>query len=318
VGIHSVSSYSHFTKKKKDKMGLVILGCILFGISYALVNSPSKGAEKAASPLRFGGIVAIAFGILTSCVKQVDAGEVGVQKLFGKIDNNVLESGLSFVNPLVTITDINVQTQEYTMSGIHNEGKKEGDDAIRVLTSDGLEVTLDLTVLYHVNKPDAARLVQEIGLGYEGVLVRPITRTKIRDNAVAYSAVDLYSIKREEFQSRIFKDIDAIFKGRGLVLEQLLIRNIALPESVKAAIEEKINAEQASQKMQYTLQKEKQEADRKRIEAQGIADYQRILSQGLSDKMLQYEQIKAQKELALSPNSKVIIMGKSAPIILGQ
>lgn len=299
-------------------MGLVILGCILFGISYALTNSPNSNAEKAARPLRFGGIVAIVFGILTACVKQIDAGEVGVQKLFGKVDNNVLESGLSFVNPLVTITDINVRTQNYTMSGIHNEGKKEGDDAIRVLTSDGLEVTLDLTVLYHINRPDAPRIVQEIGGDYENVIVRPITRTKIRDNAVAYSAVDLYSIKREEFQLRIFKDIDAIFKGRGLVLEQLLIRNIALPESVKAAIEEKINAEQASQKMQYTLQKEKQEADRKRIEAQGIADYQRILSQGLSDKMLQYEQIKAQKELALSPNSKVIIMGKSTPIILGQ
>ena len=300
-------------------MGLVILGCILFGISYALTNSPNLNAERAARPLRFGGILAIAFGILTACVKQVDTGEVGVQRLFGKVDFNVLESGLSFVNPLVTITDVNVKTQNYTMSGIHNEGKKEGDDAIRVLTSDGLEVTLDLTVLYKVNKPDAPRVVQEIGEDYEGVIVRPITRTKIRDNAVAYSAVDLYSTKREEFQTRIFKDIEAIFKGRGLVLEQLLIRNIALPESVKAAIEEKINAEQASQKMQYTLQKEKQEADRKRIEAQGIADYQRILSQGLSDKLLQYEQIKAQKELSLSPNTKVVIMnGKSAPIILGQ
>ena len=300
-------------------MGLVILGFILFGISYALTNSPNLNAERAARPLRFGGILAIAFGILTACVKQVDTGEVGVQRLFGKVDFNVLESGLSFVNPLVTITDVNVKTQNYTMSGVHNEGKKEGDDAIRVLTSDGLEVTLDLTVLYKVNKPDAPRIVQEIGADYEGVIVRPITRTKIRDNAVAYSAVDLYSTKREEFQSRIFKDIDAIFKNRGLVLEQLLIRNIALPESVKAAIEEKINAEQASQKMQYTLQKEKQEADRKRIEAQGIADYQRILSQGLSDKLLQYEQIKAQKELSLSPNTKVVIMnGKSAPFILGQ
>ena len=252
-------------------MGLVILGFILFGISYALTNSPNLNAERAARPLRFGGILAIAFGILTACVKQVDTGEVGVQRLFGKVDFNVLESGLSFVNPLVTITDVNVKTQNYTMSGVHSEGKKEGDDAIRVLTSDGLEVTLDLTVLYKVNKPDAPRIVQEIGADYEGVIVRPITRTKIRDNAVAYSAVDLYSTKREEFQSRIFKDIDAIFKNRGLVLEQLLIRNIALPESVKAAIEEKINAEQASQKMQYTLQKEKQEADRKRIEAQGIA-----------------------------------------------
>ena len=300
-------------------MGLVILGFILFGISYALTNSPNLNAERAARPLRFGGILAIVFGILTACVKQVDTGEVGVQRLFGKVDFNVLESGLSFVNPLVTITDVNVKTQNYTMSVIHNEGKKDGDDAIRVLTSDGLEITLDLTVLYKVNKPDAPRIVQEIGEDYEGVLVRPITRTKIRDNAVAYSAVDLYSVKREEFQKRIFKDIEAIFKGRGLVLEELLIRNIDLPASVKAAIEEKINAEQASQKMQYTLQKEKQEAERKRIEAQGIADYQRILSQGLSDKLLQYEQIKAQKELSLSPNAKVVIMnGKSAPFILGQ
>lgn len=300
-------------------MGLVILGFILYGISYALINSPNLNAERSARPLRFGGILAIAFGILTACVKQVDTGEVGVQRLFGKVDFNVLESGLSFVNPLVTITDVNVKTQNYTMSAINNEGKKEGDDAIRVLTSDGLEITLDLTVLYKVNKPDAPRIVQEIGADYESVLVRPITRTKIRDNAVSYSAIDLYSTRRQEFQLRIFKDIEAIFKGRGLILEELLIRNIDLPASVKAAIEEKINAEQASQKMQYTLQKEKQEADRKRIEAQGIADYQRILSQGLSDKMLQYEQIKAQKELSLSPNTKVVIMnGKSAPFILGQ
>ena len=145
----------------------------------------------------------------------------------------------------------------------------------------------------------------------------PITRTKIRDNAVYYDAVALYSTKRDELQGHIFNDISDNFKKRGLVLEQLLVRNITLPASVKTSIESKINAEQDAQKMEFVLQKEKQEAERKRVEAQGIADYQKILSTGLSDKQLQYESIKAQKEIALSPNTKVIIMGHgNNPIIL--
>ena len=147
--------------------------------------------------------------------------------------------------------------------------------------------------------------------------MRPITRTRIRDNAVYYDAVALYSTKRNEFQQRIFKSIEDDFKKRGLVLEQLLIRNINLPTSVKASIESKINAEQDAQKMTFVLQKEKQEAERKRVEAQGIADYQHIISMGLTDKQLQYEQIKAQKEIAASPNAKIIFMnGKNSPVIL--
>jgi regulator of protease activity HflC (stomatin/prohibitin superfamily) len=134
---------------------------------------------------------------------------------------------------------------------------------------------------------------------------------------VYYDAVALYSSKRDEFQTRIFKSIDDEFKKRGLLLENLLVRNITLPASVKAVIEQKINAEQDAQKMQFVLQKEKQEAERKRVEAQGISDYQRIINIGLTDNQLQYEQIKAMKELALSQNAKVIVMGKgNAPIIL--
>ncbi len=129
----------------------------------------------------------------------------------------------------------------------------------------------------------------------------------------------MYSTKRQEFQDKIYKTISESFAKRGLVLEQLLVRNITLPESVKKTIESKINAEQEAQKMTFVLQKERQEAERKRVEAQGIADYQRILSTGLSDKQLQYEAIKAQKELAQSPNAKIIIMGngKTAPILIG-
>jgi regulator of protease activity HflC (stomatin/prohibitin superfamily) len=203
------------------------------------------------------------------------------------------------------------------MSGVHNEGDQAGDDAIRVLTADGLEVVIDLTVLYRVQSGEAPNIIRQIGYDFKNVIVRPITRTKIRDNAVYYTAVDLYSVKRDEFQARIFKTIEANLKQRGFVLEQLLVRNITLPATVKASIEDKIKAEQDAQKMQFVLQKEKQEAERKRVEAQGIADYQRIISSGLGDKQLQYEQIQAMKGLMTSPNSKVIIMGGGkTPIIL--
>jgi len=178
-----------------------------------------------------------------------------------------------------------------------------------------LEVIVDLTVLYRVLPTEAPRILKEIGSDYKNTIVRPICRTKIRDNAVYYDAVALFSTKRDEFQQRIFNSIEKDFKSRGLVLEQLLVRNLTLPQSVKASIESKINAEQDAQKMTFVLQKEKQEAERKRVEAQGIADYQKILSTGLSDKQLQYEYIKA---IATSPNSKLIIVGgsKNTPMIL--
>jgi regulator of protease activity HflC (stomatin/prohibitin superfamily) len=241
-----------------------------------------------------------------------------VQKLFGKVQGNVLESGLNTVNPLVEVITFDIKTQNYTMSAVHDEGDQSGDDAIRVLTADGLEVVIDLTVLYRLIPSEAPAILDEIGEDYRNKIVRPITRTKIRDNAVYYDAVALYSTKRDEFQNRIFKSIESDFRKRGLLLEQLLVRNIMLPTSVKQTIESKINAEQESQKMQFVLAKERQEADRKRVEAQGIADYQKILSTGLSDKQLQYEQIKAQKEIATSPNTKVIIMnGRSnTPLLL--
>jgi regulator of protease activity HflC (stomatin/prohibitin superfamily) len=251
--------------------------------------------------------------------KVIDAGQVGVKTLFGKVENDVLYSGLNVINPLVEVTNFDTKTQNYTMSGIHDEGTKAGDDAIRVLSSDGLEVTIDLSVLFKVRATEAPRILKEIGNDYLDKIVRPISRTAIRDNAVYYEAVALYSTKRQEFQDKIFKTINESFAKRGLVLEQLLVRNITLPESVKKSIESKINAEQDAQKMTFVLQKERQEAERKRVEAQGIADYQRILSTGLSDKQLQYEAIKAQKEIALSPNTKIIIMGnsKGAPVIIG-
>jgi regulator of protease activity HflC (stomatin/prohibitin superfamily) len=298
-------------------MFLSILGLLIFLASFAMSNS-SASLNGMSKPMKFVGIIMIIFGLLFACIKQIDAGQVGVNSLFGNVKEDILKSGLNLVNPLSKITMFDTKTQNYTMTAIHDEGDKMGDDAIRVLTADGLEVVIDLTVLFKVDPIKAPSILKQIGADYTDKIVRPVTRTRIRDNAVFYDAVALYSSKREEFQQRIFKTIESDFSKRGLVLEQLLIRNIMLPQSVKTTIESKINAEQDAQKMQFVLQKEKQEAERKRVEAQGIADYQKILSTGLSDKQLQYEQIKAQKELALSNNAKVIVIGGkgNTPIIL--
>jgi regulator of protease activity HflC (stomatin/prohibitin superfamily) len=295
-------------------MSVILIGVVVLVIG--LVFSKSDPVmRKYKSIIATAGIVIILIGFATSAVIQVEPGEVGVQKLFGKVSNDILESGLNIINPLVKVVMFDIKTENYTMSGITDEGTKQGDDAIRVLSADGLEVIVDLTVLYKVIPAEAPRILREVGTDYRNVLVRPICRTKIRDNAVYYDAVALYSTKRDEFQSKIFSTIESNFKERGLILEQLLVRNITLPESVKASIESKINAEQDAQKMTFVLQKERQEAERKRVEAQGIADYQKILSSGLTDRLLQYEMIKA---VATSPNSKLILMtnGKGLPVML--
>jgi len=295
-------------------MSLILIGIAILVIGLVMAKTDPV-MRKYKSVVATVGIVVALIGFSTAAIVQVEPGEVGVQKLFGKVNDNILMSGLNVINPLVKVVMFDIKTENYTMSGVTDEGTKQGDDAIRVLSADGLEVIVDLTVLYKVVPNEAPRILKEVGTDYRNVLVRPICRTKIRDNAVYYDAVALYSTKRDEFQSRIFSTIESNFKERGLLLEQLLVRNITLPESVKATIESKINAEQDAQKMTFVLQKERQEAERKRVEAQGIADYQKILSSGLSDKLLQYEMIKA---ISNSPNSKLILMtnGKGLPIMV--
>jgi regulator of protease activity HflC (stomatin/prohibitin superfamily) len=234
-------------------MFLIILGVIILIVSFSIRSLPQ--VHRPAQIGRYIGLAFIILGIITSAFVQIDAGQVGVKKLFGNVQTSVLNSGLHFVNPLYEIEHLDVRTQNYTMSGINDEGHKSGDDAIRVLTADGLEVTIDLTVLYRVIPVEAPRLVRETGVDYEDKIVRPIARTRIRDNAVYYEAVALYSTKRDEFQNRIFKVIESDFRKRGLLLENLLVRNITLPATVRGSIEQKIQAEQDAQKMQFVLQK---------------------------------------------------------------
>ncbi len=300
-------------------MFLIFTGLLVWFIFNTVGKSkPNFAAMKNLGTYIGGGIALL--GIVTSTSEQIASGHVGVKTLFGKVQSDILTEGLNFINPLMDVIDFDTRTQNYTMSAIHDEGDKDGDDGIRVLSSDGLEVSFDLTVLFRLDAQKTPEILRTIGKEVSDKIVRPITRTKIRDYAAYYDAVSLYSTKREEFQAKLTEGITKEFQLRGLILENILVRNVTLPTSVKQAIENKINAEQESQKMRFVLEKEKQEADRKRVEAQGISDYQKILTSSLSDKLLQYEQIKAQKELANSPNAKVIVMGsgKGAPILIGQ
>lgn len=191
-------------------IAFIIFGVILLLLSFSLKNNPTA-FSKFSNSLKIVGFLLIALGIFSSMFKQIDAGKVGVKSLYGNVEPDILESGLHIINPLLDVTDFDIQTQNYTMSAIHDEGTKEGDDAIRVLSNDGLEVVIDLTVLYRISPELAPKIFKQIGENYADKIVRPVTRTRIRDNAVYYDAVALYSTKRNEFQQRIFKTIEAFF-----------------------------------------------------------------------------------------------------------
>lgn len=299
-------------------MFLFILGIVLFIIGNA-TKPNTGGLSRFRNILRLGGLAVMVIGGLTATIRQIPAGHIGVQVLFGKVEEMVLSEGLNFVNPLMTVKEIEVRTQNYTMSSIHDEGQQTGDDGIRVLSKDGLEVAIDLTVLYRIDPKFGPSIYRDLNLDYENRYIRGVARTRIREGATGYVATDLYSFRRKEFENAIRSLVEVDFTKKGFILDQLLIRNITLPASVKESIERKINAEQDAQRMEYVLDKGRREAELKRVEAQGTADAQKILSEGLNEKVLQYEMIKVQKELVNSPNSKIIIMGSgkaNPPIIL--
>lgn len=300
-------------------VGLIIFLIIVILVIFSLKKaSTNERISKMLTTARNIVIVAIGFVILFSAIVQVGPGEVGVQVLFGSVQEKILQSGLNLVNPLVTVEKMDIKTQAYTMSVVQDEGQLAGDDAIIALSKDGLSIKLDLTVWYRLSEGDAPQVYRTIGVDYVTKIVRPAIRTAIRDVCVLFAATEIYSSKREDFVRDVTKNLDDAFQGRGIILERVLLRNVELPEKVRVAIDEKIAAEQKAQQMVYVLQKERQEAERKKIEAQGISDYNRIVSQSITDQVLQLKGIEATLELSKSTNSKmVVINGKNMPLIFG-
>jgi regulator of protease activity HflC (stomatin/prohibitin superfamily) len=239
-----------------------------------------------------------------SAVKIVPPGHVGIVILFGKVQTAIPE-GLHFVNPLASVQLMTVRTQEIFE---HAEAPSK----------EGLNVVIEVSCLYHLIPEDAARIYRQIGPQYDQVVVKPQFRSAIRGITVRHEAKDLYTSSREMITNEIYEDLVGDLHKRGVEVEKILLRRMQLPKSIEEAINSKLAADQEAQRMRFVLDKEKQEAERKRIEAQGIQDFQRIVSQGISDQLLRWKGIEATEKLAASSNAKLVIVGgkDGLPLIL--
>ena len=270
------------------------------------------GGGRGGGLLRLIGIGIGAFLLvilLFSCVTKVGTGRVGVLTLFGKVQTGeTLGEGIHLINPMKTNNELSIQTQTLKESA-------------SVPSSEGLMMSLDTSLIYHLNPDRAAEVFQKIGADYENVVVEPTLRSAIREATASHTANALYTGEREMVAKQIYDQVSAQLNQRGLTVENVLLRDIQLPATLKAAIEAKQQAEQESLAMNFRLQKETQEAQRKRIEAAGVRDFQQIVAQGITPSLLEWKGIEATENLAKSPNSKVVVIGNNKnglPLILGQ
>ncbi len=241
-------------------------------------------------------VVILGVWLFFASIVIVGAGETGVYSLFGKVKNKELSSGFHLVIPFAKVTKMSIRTEEYTMSATRGEGKKNGADAITALTKEGLSVDLDMTVLYHLDEQKASDIYREVGLDYESKIIRPEIRSAIREIIAQYETKDIYSEKREEAAQRINDKLKENLGPRGIVLEQVLLRNVKLPANLANAIQEKLQAEQEAEKYDFILTKEKKEKERKIIAAEGQEESQKIINKSLTNNYLYYLYISELKD----------------------
>jgi regulator of protease activity HflC (stomatin/prohibitin superfamily) len=239
------------------------------------------------------GVLGIAAINTISCVPT---GHVGVETLFGRVTGRTMPEGIHLVNPLSRVHQLDVKTLELK-------------ERASVPSKEGLIMGLEASVLYHLQPEQAAEIFQKVGPGYAEVLLTPNFRSAIRSITASNTASALYSDSREAIAGQILAELRTQLAPRGLVIENILLRDLQLPETLKHAIEAKQQAQQEAQRMEFVLQKERQEAERKRVEAAGIKDFQDIVTQGISDKLLEWKGIEATIELSRSSNAKVIVVG---------
>ena len=240
-------------------------------------------------------VVAILAGSATSCVRT---GHVGVVTTFGRVTGRTIFEGIHLVNPISRVHEMDIKTLELK-------------ERASVPTKEGLIMGLEASVLYHLQPDRAAEVFQRIGSDYANVLLVPNFRSAMRAVTAANTASSLYSDARESIARQIMADLQAQVQPRGIVIENVLLRDLQLPETLKHAIEAKQQAQQEAQRMEFVLQREQQESERKRVEAQGIKDFQNIVTQGISDKLLEWKGIEATIELARSSNAKVVVVGNT-------
>jgi prohibitin 1 len=269
------------------------------------------GAGFGSSMLRLIGLGILGFLLiilLFSSVTRVNTGHVGVLTLFGRVTGETLSEGIHLINPLKTNNEMSIQTQTIKESA-------------SVPSSEGLMMALDTSLIYHLNPDRAGEVFQKIGADYEDKVVEPTLRSAIRESTASHTANALYTGEREMVAKQIMDQITQALNKRGLTVENVLLRDIQLPATLKASIEAKQQAEQEALAMNFRLQKETQEAQRKRIEAAGVRDFQQIVAQGITPSLLEWKGIEATETLAKSANTKVVVIGNSKnglPLILGQ
>lgn len=251
-----------------------------------------------------GGIIAVYLGI--QCFYVVEAGEVGIASTFGNLER--YDPGLHIRNPLITsVTPLSTKTELMEQSNF-------------VPTKEGLTVELDTAVLVKLDPERAVELYRSVGPNFMQKLVAPETSSSVRGLTSESEAKALYTAGRSELQNGMKDELKEKLEVKGIMVEDVLLKNVVLPDALTKSIQEKARAEQDSARMEFVLQKESQEAKRKAIEAEGIAEFQHIVSKGITPSFLQWKGIEATEKLAKSENAKVVIVGNSKdslPVILG-
>ena len=293
---------------------LFVLSIIVALIAFVLWRSASKRVKVERNPVfqtssNIALVVMVAFILIafSQTITVVPAGHVGVVDFFGTVSDRPLSAGMNIVNPFAVVHKYSVQTKEHK-------------ETMQVLSREGLTIGLEISALYRLNPDSAVQVYKKIfGGDFETIILIPQFRSISRAVTASFQASALYSTERERLGIAIQQELAKAVASSGVIIEATPLRNVGLPTQLTEAIEQKQRADQESQRMEFVLTKEKQEADRKRIEAQGIADFQRIVARGISEQLLRWKGIEATEKLAASQNAKVVIIGSGKdglPIIL--
>jgi prohibitin 1 len=249
-------------------------------------------------------IIGLFFFIISSGCTVVRQGEVGVKRTLGKIKPAPLPEGMQVFNPLLT-TVIKVPTRTINL-----------EIQMPLPSKEGLTIQSDVSILYRVEETKAPQVVARLGKGYEEGIILPVFRSAAADVSANYFAKDMHTGQRALIEEAILKGMSENLSERGFVVEAVLLKSILLPPGLTKAIEEKLEAEQDAQRMQFVLDKQRQEAQRQIIEAAGIRDAQMIINEGLTPLLIRFKAIEAFSRLSTSPNSKIIVTNGDTPLLM--
>jgi len=250
-------------------------------------------------------LIAIIILSLTSCA-TVRQGEVGVKRNLGKYSDKTYTEGLRFFNPFTSkIVKIPTRTENLEL-------------ALQIPSKEGLNIKSEVSILYNIQASKAPFILRNIGTDYEGNVILPVFRSAVADVSARFYAKDMHTGERSTIEQEIKAHMDNTLNGKGINIEAVLLKSIQLPNSLSNAIEEKLEAEQQAQRMEFVLDQSKRQAEQKRIEAAGIRDAQLIIAEGLTPAVLRYKSIEAFLELAKSPNTKIIVSDGDLPVMMDE